>query len=357
VTAAEVTLGSLGERRIVQELLGRRYAGVRQFGDDAAMLPLVPEEGLGSLVATTDPCPPPMAAALGATDLYFTGWLLATINLSDLAAVGAKPLGLLTSLVLPATMPVADFERLLDGVDECSSKCGTSVVGGNLKEGPVVDVSATAIGICADREPISRSGGAPGDAIVVIGDLGSFWAGVLGVRKDYLDLATPSPLLNNVLTPVPKVRVMNDLADRSLVRAAIDNSDGLYPSLMQLATASDASVRVDASQLEFDPAVAEMAARLDVAPIRLALGWGDWQVIIACDAASLAEVRACAETHGVGATHIGDLTEGTGVRLVVDGAEGSMLALESERFAADSWFSSGLDGYITEMLEGPLVSH
>ena len=115
------TLGDLGERRIIAELLAPRYAhGGGRFGDDCASLSLtdIPH---GHLVMTTDPCPPPMAAQLGFNDPYYRGWLLATINLSDLAAAGAEPLGLLTSLQLPASTTIADFERLLDGIDAVST--------------------------------------------------------------------------------------------------------------------------------------------------------------------------------------------------------------------------------------------
>ena len=93
-----VRLQDLGERRIVEEVLAPRYAAASpRFGDDCATVHLRDND---HLLVTTDPCPPPMSAHLGFPDLYYAGWLLATINLSDLAAAGADPLGLLTSLQL-----------------------------------------------------------------------------------------------------------------------------------------------------------------------------------------------------------------------------------------------------------------
>jgi len=101
MAAVTERLCDLGERRIIDELLRPRYAAATQFGDDCAQLaPL----GAGErLVVTTDPCPPPMAHLLGFADEYYRGWLLATINLSDIAAAGARPAGVLTSLQLPST--------------------------------------------------------------------------------------------------------------------------------------------------------------------------------------------------------------------------------------------------------------
>ena len=148
---SETRLSDLGERRIIRELLAARYAGnTEAFGDDCAALPLGAASGQ-HLVVTTDPCPPPMATQLGFDDHFFIGWLLATINLSDLAAAGADPLGIMTSLQLPASTRLVDFERLLDGLDACCAESGTCVLGGNLKEAPKLDVAATAVGVCDTR--------------------------------------------------------------------------------------------------------------------------------------------------------------------------------------------------------------
>ena len=170
------TLRDLGERRIVEEILRSRYAqNALNYGDDCALLPI----GLDGkyVTMTTDPCPHPVADLLGFADYYYWGWLLATINLSDLAAAGAQPIGLLTSFTLPPAMLISDFTRMLDGVDECCSTVGARVVGGNLREGPQIALSGSAVGIC-DTLPMSRAGIQAGDHLVIIGDLGNFWGRV-----------------------------------------------------------------------------------------------------------------------------------------------------------------------------------
>src|SRR4051812_30627116 len=116
------TLNTLGERRIIAEVFAKRYAHrERPFGDDCAV---VMETPTGTIVASTDPSPKPVAWELGIRDYYHWGWLLASINLSDLAAAGASPIGLLTSLTLPGDMSQAILERFLDGVDECCDAYG-----------------------------------------------------------------------------------------------------------------------------------------------------------------------------------------------------------------------------------------
>jgi thiamine-monophosphate kinase len=348
-------LRDLGERRIISELLASRYAGRTRFGDDCASVDLVPVDGQ-VLVATTDPCPPPMATALGFDDPYYTGWLLATLNLSDLAAAGAKPLGLLTSLTLPADTPVARFERLLDGIDGCCAAVDTYVIGGNLKEAPQLDLSATALGVCRAEHQLHRTGAQAGDAVIVIGELGDFWAGALGYRRGLIAAGDSThPLMHNVLTPRPKVTVMRQLAEQQLLTAAMDNSDGLYPSLVQLGTDNGVSVSVDADAIDFSREVTTMADSLELHPMRLALGWGDWQIVGCCRPDDLEAIVAAASMASESVRQVGVLKAGSGVALKVDGQQGPMMPLDSERFVTASWFSSGLQGYIDRLCDAPLI--
>lgn len=141
-------LRDIGERRLISEILWARYGRrtPEAFGQDCAFLHqrIRPDE---ILVATTDPCPMPMAWILGFTDFYYYGWLLGTINLSDVAASGARPLGFLNSLVLPSSVRVRDLIRLLDGLDSVLALSNTKVIGGNLKEDIKVAAHGTAFGV------------------------------------------------------------------------------------------------------------------------------------------------------------------------------------------------------------------
>ncbi|HET8894682.1 MAG TPA: thiamine-phosphate kinase [Gaiellaceae bacterium] len=357
VATADAILRGLGERRIVSELLEPRYRRVKRFGDDSASVALPPEAEGGLLVATTDPCPPPMAQHLGVSDWYYTGWLLATINLSDLAAAGAEPLGLLTSLELKSEMLVVDFERLLDGVDDCCSAADTFVVGGNLKEVAQPNFSATAFGWVDGRGPLGRHGAEEGDAILVIGDLGRFWAGALGVIQGLLTTNDAAdPLLRNVLVPRPKVRLMSDLRRGNVVKATIDNSDGLYPSLLQIARANGLGASITFDGVPFEPDVARMAARLNIDPLRLALGWGDWQIIVACSPQDVAAIRSTCTQAETACNPIGVFTNGEGIQLTHGGNTGSMMRLDSQRFTSESWFSAGLDQYVESLTQAPLFA-
>jgi thiamine-monophosphate kinase len=353
------TLGDLGEQRIIKELLRPRYSEqAGAFGDDCAWLGYTLRAGSQAvLVATTDPCPEPMAIMLGYQDLYYYGWLLGTINLSDLAAAGALPLGVLSSIILPSQTQVRDFVRLLDGLDECCASVGTHVIGGNLKEGSRVDLTATAIGVCERNPPLRRVGGRVGDRVGVVGDLGNFWAGVLSMQRGVsLSESQHASLMRNVLTPEPKVRVGQRLREQGLVSTAIDNSDGLFPSLRALAQANELGVEVDFSGVEFASDVKTVASALGVDPVRLALGWGDWQLVVTFSKDKRKRIEDVCALHSSSFYEIGSIVEGSEVLIRVGEVVGPLMALDSQRFTPGSWFSAGLGSYISMMLEAPLIS-
>jgi thiamine-monophosphate kinase len=233
---------------------------------------------------------------------------------------------------------------------------GTEVIGGNLKEGPEVSLSATAIGVC-DEVPLSRRGARVGDAVLVIGDLSLFWAGFFATQRNLSVLAANREYLqSNLLTPQPKVAVGAALAREKLVSAAVDNSDGLYPSLAALCEANGVGVILDFSGVAFPSVAVSVAEALNVDPIRFALGWGDWQLVVTSNPDLTEPAVRCGEAHGTPVHRIGEVVAKPGVSLTHEGRTGALLPLESERFSADSWFVAGLDEYARRMLELPLVT-
>src|ERR1017187_9544218 len=110
-------LGTLGERTILSDIIMPRIAlgeaGADGIGDDCAEI-AVPPAG-HTILATTDPCPSPVAFVLGDHDYWHYGRMTVLINVSDLAAMGAKPIGILVSTVMPNDMLINDYQRFLDG--------------------------------------------------------------------------------------------------------------------------------------------------------------------------------------------------------------------------------------------------
>jgi thiamine-monophosphate kinase len=349
----EATLGEIGERNIIESILKPRYAqNTESFGDDCASTWIASS---GTLLSTTDPCPTPAATTLGFDDLYYHGWLTATINLSDLAAAGAAPLGLLSSLILPASTSLSSFIRLLDGLDDCAQEAGSRVIGGNLKEGPTVQLAAAALGWC-DTRPMSRRGATPGDVICVAGEFGDFWAGYLASQRS-VDLPDElkERLLRNVLKPSPKVALGSALRRSGTVSGCMDNSDGLFPSLVGLAAGGGTGAYVNFDDITFAPDVVAVASVIGIDPARLALGWGDWQLIFCTSRRNLADVEDICAANNVPIRAIGEMTPAAGVlEISLDGRTSSFPELDSQRFTPSSWFASGLQSYIDTMLTLPL---
>ncbi|HTJ33000.1 MAG TPA: AIR synthase related protein [Dactylosporangium sp.] len=346
----------MGERRLISDLLRTRYAAnTWRFGDDTAVVLDGERLGGGRLVATTDPAPEPAAWAHGGFDWYYFGWLTAALNLSDIAAAGAVPAGLLTSFVLSSDLSVAKFERLLDGVDDCCASVGTKVLGGNLKEGDT-HCSATAFGVVPSGEPLSRHGAAPGHTIFAIGDTGYFWAGMLAFDNS---LTLPdderAALFDALLKPVPRVAVGRALQSRGLVAACTDNSDGLYGSLWCLTQSNGHGVMVEPEHMRYQGIVTRIADRYGHDPLRLALGFGDLQLVCAVAPERVAELLELCSAQGWGVFRVGTVTDRPGFYLEGTAGPVELLNLDNERFTYESQFTGGLDGYRKRLLEGPIT--
>jgi thiamine-monophosphate kinase len=237
------TLADLGEREIIRQVLPR-YCGVA--GDDCAVVPISSE---WDVVLTTDPVPVPAAQIIaGERDLWFMGWLLVTINASDLAAAGAVPVAFMAAIEAPRELLVTDFERLLAGIRDACAEEKLSYVGGNLKEAQQLSIVGTAVGRCRRKDALSRQGAARGDVLVSIGAGGTFWRDALRVRRGLVVEKNHSPLFS----PRSQLRYMSDLARVGAISAAIDNSDGLLPSAAQLAASSRIGIEINLGALDVD---------------------------------------------------------------------------------------------------------
>ena len=289
------------------------------------------------------------AEILGFGDLYYRGWLLATINLSDLAAAGATPLGLLTSLILPSELQVADFIRLLDGVDACCRANGTTVLGGNLKEGKQIDVQATAFGAVSGAA-LSRYGCQAGDLICIAGPAGAFWAGTLS-QMGHVNLpdGVLEGLLETVLTPMPQLMFGRALQTAGLRAAVMDNSDGLGPSLGTIADINELGVVIDLTDIVLRTAIYTAAEVLDIDPCRFLFGWGDWNLVVVIEPDHYTELNSIASNMGIELLRIGEVTDDPARVLRRGGQEVQLSAPDSQRFAADSWFTVGIEEYIRQL--------
>ncbi len=339
------TLQDFGERELIRSVLPEYCEGV---GDDCAIVPF----GDSELLMTTDPVPQPAAKLLGKDpDLYWMGWLLVIINASDLAAAGAKPLSFLAAIEAPSDLPIQDFKRFLAGVRDACRAEGLYYAGGNLREAKAIAAVGTAVGTCPRGQALRRVGAHAGDFLVSVGYGGVFWRDALTIRAGAtLSEPTASPLF----CPHSQLSAMSWLSNARKITAAIDNSDGLIPSLSQLAIANSLDLALDLTKLSVS-GVSDTAG-IQVEPARLWLGWGDWNVIATVNPSDFATAQKIVEQAGSVLIQIGEITGPGSGRVVLNRDNKTQEAprLESERFAKDSWFTGGIESYLRLLLEVPL---
>ncbi|WP_328618541.1 thiamine-phosphate kinase [Amycolatopsis sp. NBC_00355] len=345
----ELSLGDLGERGIQQRVLQPRYGGTEGFGDDSALLATV--EAQSELVATTDSCPTPVVNLLSEPDLYHAGWLLATINLSDLAAAGATPLGLVVNYTLPKATTVREFERLLDGVDDCCAAHGTKVAGGDIRDGEVVQLTATAIGRCTPGTRLRRSGARAGDSLLLVGSPGYLWAAaLLATGRVSLPVPAQDEIWQRACRPTAQLKAGQMLAATGLARAAMDVSDGLFATIRTLCEVNGLGAAVT-EDFELDAPVAEVAGQYGLRPFDLAQTWGDWGLVVVTRAEDARLVMKTLRVEGVAAQEIGTFTAGGSITAGAENATWQGIA--QERFSASSWHGGTPAAWITDVLGVP----
>ncbi|XGV96282.1 MAG: thiamine-phosphate kinase [Leptolyngbya sp. BL-A-14] len=164
------TIGEQGLLKIVQS-----FCPSDLIGDDAAVLSTKPGR---SLIVTTDILVDGVHFSDQTTSPEDAGWRAAAANLSDLAAMGATPLGITVGLGLPGDLPVAWVEGLYRGLTDCLSQYQSAIVGGDLCRSRVITIAITAFGDATPNQIIRRSAAQVGDAIVVTGYHGASRAGL-----------------------------------------------------------------------------------------------------------------------------------------------------------------------------------
>lgn len=300
---SETTVGDLSEKQILARIAERTGSADQALvgpGDDAAVLRVS-----GSLVATTDTLIEGPDFRAEWSDGYSLGWKSAAVNLSDVAAMGARPTALLVALAMPNATPIAYVERIADGLREACEQLapGCAVVGGDLTQSDVLTVAVTALGDMGGRAPVLRSGARPGDAVALAGDMGIAARG-LEILFDRFDGSAPDlSLLDDAeryaverqLRPLPPVALGLVAADAG-AHAMMDVSDGLALDATRLADASGVTLDLDSSLLGPDP--------------RRALGGGEDHALLAVFAGDVPD----------GFRAIGRVLERVDDALLVDGA-------------------------------------
>lgn len=253
-------------------------------------------------------------------------------NLSDLAAKGARPMGYLLTIALPAETDEAWVAGFAEGLGRDQAAYGVALFGGDTVSttGPVV-ASITALGQVPTGAMLRRAGARPGDAVFVTGAIGD---GVFGLdaaqgRLDALgalDAGAVAYLADRYRLPRPPVAFGPALAASGLATAAADVSDGLAADAGHIARASGVVIEIEAAMTPLSEAGAALVA-LDAGRLAQALtGGDDYQILFTAPADAAPRLSALAAAENIRVTRIGRVLAGAGtVRVVSD--DGASLAL------------------------------
>jgi thiamine-monophosphate kinase len=243
------------------------------------------------------------------------GWRALASNLSDVAAMGARPVLATVALGFPPGTDPAWLLECYDGIAALAERARCPVAGGDLTRAPAITLAITVVGEVRPSNLKRRDGALPGDVVAVTGPLGASAAG-LRVASDPELAADPrfADVLAAFRTPQPQLQAGRRLGASRHVRAMMDVSDGLSTDLGRLCAASVAGAIVET--IPVHPGARRVAALTGDDPERWALDGGeDFALLVAVERRAFAHLAArLAAATGEPLLRIGTITAEPGVR-------------------------------------------
>ncbi|PWE17991.1 thiamine-phosphate kinase [Marinicauda salina] len=301
--------------------LSAGFPGAFELKDDAAVI--APSAGC-ELVVTTDTVvagrhfPDDEDPAIAARKAL-------RVNLSDLAAMGARPLAYLTSVVWPHDADRTLMDGFADGLEAERAVWALPLIGGDTTSGPGPwTITITALGECPAGRAVRRRGARAGDRLLVTGTIGDGRLGLesLGGEAAIADPEDAAWLEDRYRLPQPRLAIVEALREHA--HAAVDVSDGLIADVGHIAESSGVAAAIELNRVPLSGAARRWAeAQPDAgrALARLASGGDDYELACAVAPENVEGfARACAE-QGVDVTEIGRFREGDGgVTVTINGA-------------------------------------
>ena len=258
------------------------------------------------------------------------------VNLSDLAAKGARPYVYLLALSLPAEPPADWLESFADGLRALQERAGICLAGGDTTEAPgPVSITVSVLGLVPQGHAVLRHGAKPGDRLYVSGTIGDAHLGLRLLEKPALaktwGLTKKDTALAIGRYRAPEPRTDLTLVVRNFAQAAIDVSDGLVLDAEKLAQVSHVGAVIEAQAVPLS-AAARKAVKHDPKLLETLIAAGDdYEIVAAVPPPSAEAFEAEARTKGVAVTAIGRLEDGQG-KVRVNGRGGKPLKLARKGF-------------------------
>ena len=264
------------------------------IGDDAAVIDISSSD---RLVVTTDLLVDGVHFAWQTVEPQQVGHKAVAVNLSDLAAMAARPIALVVAVAIPDDVEIEALQAMIEGMLTLAERFDTPIVGGdtNRTEGPLT-ISITAMGTTLPKGPLTRAGAVPGDWVLVTGEFGG---SILGRHLDF----------------IPRVHEAIALHERYTLHAGIDVSDGLTLDLSRLAARSECGAELDLERIPIAAAAVQLAQQENdqQSPLQHALSDGeDFELLLAVPP-SEAQKMLSAQPLDVPLSHIGSIVAQPGL--------------------------------------------
>jgi thiamine-monophosphate kinase len=308
-------LAELGEFGLIGQIAKKVAASPSVplgIGDDAAAL--IPTPGNVTLI-TSDMLLEGVHFDLAFCDARSLGRKSLAVNLSDLAAMGAKPRHFLLGIALPPSVAMDVVDGFMAGIIEQAERFGVTLVGGDTcaSKGGIA-ISITALGEQRPELVLKRSGAAVGDLVYLTGTVGDSAAGLVELRKG----VRGGYLASRQLDPEPRVQAGVALAEAGVASAMIDVSDGVLADLGHICEMSGVGARVSVAAL---PLSGDYRVACGDDPTLALSGGEDYELLFCSSPEKRSEVEEILRSVGLPVAVIGEITSGGGVEVVTADGE------------------------------------
>ncbi len=319
IMVSKVKLKDLGERKaqeVIREVIGERTIDLGDLKDDCAVV----EFKDGYLLITTDMISQKTHIPANATFSQM-GWHVVAINLSDIAAMGGEPLGIVLALGMPLDFEEESLQELMDGANSCALKFDTYLLGGDTKENECLTISGCAVGKVPGSEVMRRSGAKVGDIVAVTGELGGAGS-AYHLLKNSIDSENA---IKNLLQIYPRINEGRALAKTRTVTSCMDISDGLASSIHQLSNLNDVRFRIDFENIPVSIKAKALSENLKIPLEELTVYFGgDYELLVTIEKEKVEDAQKALARMRTKLTPIGEVIENNKNILIKDGISSSL---------------------------------